>query len=82
LVADKTDCNTNQLIDGKVGGEVFIVPKNSGNTTAPTRATAKLHFTVLQFISGTGVPVLCAIIFKKELEISEIPVIWKLFNSE
>ena len=82
LFVDEVGCNTNRLNDGKVRGEVFIVPKKSGNTTAPTRATAKLHFTVLQFISGTGVPVLCAIIFKKELEISEIPVIWKLFNSE
>ena len=72
----------NQLNDGKVGGEVFIVPKNSGNTTASTRATTNLHFTVLKFISGTGVPVLYVIIFKRELEISQIPVIWNLFNSE
>jgi hypothetical protein len=33
---------------------------------------------MLSFISGTGVPVLCAIIFKSVLSITEIPVSWKL----
>jgi hypothetical protein len=71
LFIDETGCNTNQLNDGKVRGEIFIVPKNSGNTAAPTKATADLHFTGLPFISGTGVSVLCAIISKSELEISD-----------
>jgi hypothetical protein len=64
--------------DGKVGGEVFILPKNSGDAAAPIGATTDIYFTMLPFISGTGVPVLCAMIFKSELSISEIPLSWKL----
>ncbi len=56
----------NHLNDGKVGGEVFILPKKSDDDAAPIRATTDLHFTVLPFISGTGVPVFCAINFKSE----------------
>lgn len=78
LLIDETGCYANQLNDGKVGGEVFIMPKNSGDATAPTGATTDLHFTILPFISGTGIPVLCTIIFKNKLNISEIPVNWKL----
>lgn len=78
IFLDETGCNTNQMNDGKVGGEVFILPKNSGDAAAPIGATTDIHFTVLPFISGTGVPVLCAIIFKSELSISEIPLSWKL----
>jgi len=77
LFVDETGCNTNQLNDGKVGGELYLMPKNSGDAAAPAGATTDLHFTVLPFISGTGEPVLCAIIFKSELRISEIPVSWK-----
>ena len=77
LFVDETGCNTNQLNDGKVGGELFIMPKNIGDGAAPAGATTDLHFTVLPFISGTGEPVLCAIIFKSEQQISEIPVNWK-----
>jgi hypothetical protein len=36
LFVDQTGCNTNQLNDGKVGGELFIMPKNSGEAAAPT----------------------------------------------
>jgi len=53
------------------------MPKNIGDGAAPAGATTDLHFTVLPFISGTGEPVLCAIIFKSEQQISEIPVNWK-----
>ena len=77
LFVDETGCNTNQLNDGKVGGELYLMPKNSGDAAAPAGATTDLHFTVLPFISGTGEPVLCAIIFKSEMHISEIPVNWK-----
>ncbi len=78
LFVDETGCNTNQLNDGKVGGEVFIMPKNCGDAAAPAGATTDLHFTVLPFISGTGEPVLCSIIFKSEQDISQIPINWKL----
>jgi len=42
------------------------MPKNSIDADAPTEATAVLRFTILPFISGTGTgaPVLCAIIFR------------------
>ncbi len=74
VFVNETGCNTNQLNDGKVGGELFIMPKNVGNAAAPAGATTDIHFTVLPFISATGEPVLCAIIFKSEQPISEIPV--------
>ena len=77
LFEDETGCNTNQLNDGKVGGEVFIMPKCSGDAAAPAGATTDIHFTVLPFISGTGEPVLCAIIFKSELDVKDIPLSWK-----
>ncbi len=77
LFVDETGCYTNQLNDGKVGGELFIMPKNVGVAAAPAGATTDIHFTVLPFMSGTGEPVLCAIIFKSEQHISEIPVSWK-----
>jgi hypothetical protein len=37
--------------DGKVGSEVFILPKNSGDAAAPIGATTDIYFTVLPFIS-------------------------------
>ncbi len=64
-------CNTDQLNDGKVWWELFIMPKIVGSTTG-------IHFTVLPFMSGTGEPVLCTIVFKSEQHISEIPVNWKM----
>ncbi len=78
LFVDETGCNTNQLNDGKVGGERFIMPKNDPESGAPTGATTDLHFTVLAFLSGTGEAVLCAIISKSEQNVSEIPLSWKL----
>jgi len=77
LFVDETGCNTNQLNDGRVGGELFILPKLDSECGAPTGATTDLHYTVLPFVSGTGEAVLCAIIFKSELDISEIPINWK-----
>jgi hypothetical protein len=41
---------------------------------APTGATTDLHY---PFVSGTGEAVMCAIIFKSEQVISEIPINWK-----
>jgi len=77
LFVDETGCNTNQLNDGKVGGELYLMQKNCGNAAAPAGATTDLHFTVLPFISGTGDPVLCAIIFKSDLHTSQISISWK-----
>jgi len=53
------------------------MPKNVGDAAAPAGATTDIHFTLLPFISGTGEPVLCAIIFKSDLHVSQIPVSWK-----
>ncbi len=44
----------------------------------PIGATSDLHFTVLPFVSGTGDALMCAIIFKSEQKVSEIPLSWKL----
>ncbi len=77
LFVDETGCNTNQLNDGRVGGELFILPKKDSECGAPTGATTDLHYTILPFVSGTGEAVLCAIIFKSELSVSEIPISWK-----
>jgi hypothetical protein len=78
FVDDETGCNTNQLNDGRVGGELFVVPKMDNDAGAPIGSTTDLHFTVLRFISGTGEAVMCAIIFKSDLPVSEILVSWKL----
>ena len=78
VFVDETGCNTNQLNDGRVGNEKFILPKQDSEFGAPIGATTDLHFTVLPFISGTGEAVMCAVIFKSEQGISEIPVSWKL----
>jgi hypothetical protein len=77
LFVDEMGCNTNQLNDGRVGGEMFILPKLDSECGAPTGATTDLHYTVLPFISGTGEAVMCAIIFKSDQDISEIPINWK-----
>ena len=77
LFVDETGCNTNQLNDGRVGNERFILPKDDSECGAPIGATTDIHFTVLPFVSGTGEAVMCAIIFKSDQDISEIPVSWK-----
>jgi hypothetical protein len=48
---------------GRVGGELFVVPKMDNEAGAPIRSTTDLHFMVLGFITGTGEAVMCAIIF-------------------
>jgi len=60
-----------------VGGELYIIPKNVGDAAAPAGATTDIHFTLLAFISGTKEPVLCAMILKSDLHVSQIPVDWK-----
>jgi hypothetical protein len=47
LFVDETGCNTNQLNDGKVGDEVFIMPKDCSDAEAPAGATTDLHYTAL-----------------------------------
>jgi hypothetical protein len=77
LFVDKTGCNTNQLNDGRVGGELFVLPKNDNEAGAPTGSTTELHFTVLGFVSGTGEPVMCAIIFKSDQKLMRFRLVGK-----
>jgi hypothetical protein len=77
-MVDETGCNTNLLNDGKVGNELFLLPKKDNEAGTPIGMTTNLHFTILGFISGTIEAVMCAIIFKSDQDISEIPVSWKL----
>jgi hypothetical protein len=77
LFIDETGCNTNQLNDGRVGGELFVLPKDDNEAGAPTGSMTDLHFTVLGFLSRTGEPVMCAILFESNQKVSEIPINWK-----
>jgi hypothetical protein len=77
LFVDETGCSTNQLNNGRVGGELCILPKNNSECGAPTGATTNLHYTVFMFISGSGEAVLCRIILKSDAPIEEIPISWK-----
>ncbi len=58
-------------------GETFIVPKDDPEA-APRGSTTDIYFTVLAFMSGLGDPVMCAVIFKSELPVSEIPQTWMI----
>jgi hypothetical protein len=77
LFVYETGCNTNPLNDGRVGGELFDLPKNDNEAGDPTGSTTKLHFTVLGFKSRIGEPVMCAIIFESDQKNIEIPISWK-----
>jgi hypothetical protein len=76
LLMDETGCNTNQKKDGKVGGERYIVPVD-GSGVGAIGCTTDLHFSCACFTSGLGTPVMCAIIFASEKDVSEIPMSWK-----
>ncbi len=43
---DETSSNTNQIKDGRVGGERYILPMQQSEQGAPIGATADCHFTV------------------------------------
>ncbi len=77
VFVDETGCNTNQKDDGHVGGELFILPVDDDDI-APTGATTDIHYTVLAFLLATGQAIMCAVIFKSERDVSEIPISWKL----
>jgi hypothetical protein len=64
--------------DGHVGGQLYVLPCNTTSEYGVVGATTDMHFSVLCFTSGTGHPVLCAVILKSNKEISEIPLTWKL----
>jgi hypothetical protein len=77
VFVDETGCNTNQKDDGYAGGEQFVLPRVP-DESGLVGATTDIHFTVLCFTSGTGEPILCAVILKSNKDIKDIPVCWKL----
>jgi hypothetical protein len=77
LFVDETGCNTNMKQDGHVGGKLFVLPVEDYDCGVSGVVT-DMHFSVLCFTSGTGQPVLCAVILKSNTHISDIPISWKM----
>jgi hypothetical protein len=77
LFVDETGCNTNMKQDGHVGGEMFLLPCEDAESGI-SGAVTDMHFSVLCFTSGTGEPVLCAVILKSNKDIVDIPINWRL----
>ena len=73
----KTGPNTNQKMDGHIGGELFAVPNDQLDIGALGSAVDN-HFTVLVFTAGTGEPIMVAVILKSEQARDKIPAIWTL----
>ena len=73
---DETGSTTNQKEDSHVGGELFIMPLEE-TEGACICATTDICFTVLVFTSGTGDPVMCAILLKSALTVDKLPITWK-----
>ena len=61
MFVDEVGNNTNMKDDGNVGGEKLLKKKVS--KARVMAATNYAHFTAHRFMSGTGAPVTCAIIF-------------------
>ena len=76
VFVDETGCNTNQKLDGYVGGRLHVLPANATESGIPGSVT-DLHFTVLCFSSGNGDPLMCAVIMKSARDISSMPNILK-----
>jgi hypothetical protein len=75
LTVDETGSNTNQKLDGHVGGELFLVGAYQKEVGTLGSAT-DIHFTVMVFTSGTGHAVMVAVILKSEKTLNEIPTNW------
>jgi hypothetical protein len=76
LFVDETGSNTNQKSDPLSGNEKRIVGSN-GDGFGLAGSISDNHFTVMCFQSGTGEPVMCAIIFKSD-KVREIPIHWEM----
>jgi hypothetical protein len=76
IFVDECGCNTSQEDDGHVGGQLFVMP-NDGSATGLLSSMHNMHFTVLGFTSGTGQPVMCAVILKSEQDVSKLPYSWR-----
>lgn len=59
------------------GGQFHVsgVDQTEGGRTI---VTTDLHFTVLVFTSGSGEPIMCAVVLKSEKQQEELPVSWSL----
>jgi hypothetical protein len=77
VFVDETGCHTNCKIDGLIGGQQQAVNTNQ-TEGGRTSATTDLHYTVLAFTSGTGEPIMCAVILKSDKKIEDVPVNCKL----
>jgi hypothetical protein len=75
VFVDETGCNTNMKLDGKVGGETFIISSDK-----PSRgmngSMGHMHFLFLGFVSRMGDPIMCAVILKSEKQACDIPISW------
>jgi hypothetical protein len=75
LIVDETGSNTNQKLDGHVGGKLFLVGADQKEVGTLGSATG-IHFTEMVFPAGTGHPVMVAVILKSEKTLNEIPTNW------
>ena len=61
MFVDEVGNNTNMKDGGNIGEEKLL--KDNGNKAIILAETADQHFTVLGFTAGTGISVMCCIIF-------------------
>jgi hypothetical protein len=73
----ETDLNTNQKMDGHIGGELFAVPVDQHNIGA-LGLVVDNHFTLLVFTMGTSKPIMAAVILNSGQARDTIPAIWTL----
>jgi hypothetical protein len=55
-----------------------VLPNDGMNEGGVIGDTTDIHFTTLCFTSGTGAPVMCAVILKSEKELAKLPLNVKL----
>jgi hypothetical protein len=76
VFVDETGSNTCQVTDGHADEQLFILPKD-GSSGGALGSAIDVHFTVLQFVSGTGDAIMWSIILKSEKLVKEIPMRWR-----
>jgi hypothetical protein len=77
MFVDETGSNTNQK-DGYAGGQWYLLPNDGTHEGVVIGDTTDIHFTTLCFTSGTGAPIMCAVILKSEKELEKLPMNDKL----
>jgi hypothetical protein len=65
VYVDETGLNTNQKMEGHIGGELIAVPVDQ-HDIGDLELAVDNHFTVLVFTAGTGKPIMVAVILKSE----------------